>query len=336
MDKKSTHELLLADALEELKSKIPGKYYAIVVEFIVCYRQAIGSLFDDAIPHLLLFFQLAQMQFKIPYSFEPYHRKIRHPIDYYRFSIDFIRPLVDLSCSSVFGLEHLDNAAQALKRGENAILLANHQTEPDPQAISILLEKTHPEIAEKIIYVAGERVITDPLAIPFSMGCDLICIYSKRYIDNPSELKAKKQLHNKNTMEQMSRLLKEGGRIIYVAPSGGRDRQTADGIVEIAPFDPASIEMFYLMAKKAKTPTRFIPFALSTYDLLPPPETVQKELGEIRKAKRTPISISFAPPFDMEQFPGSEAEDRIQRRENRARKIWAIVNTMYKKMGSHS
>jgi glycerol-3-phosphate O-acyltransferase len=26
-------------------------------------------------------------------------------------------------------------------------------------------------------------VITDPLAIPFSMGCDLICIYSKKYID---------------------------------------------------------------------------------------------------------------------------------------------------------
>ena len=171
-----------------------------------------------------------------------------------------------------------------------------------------------------------------PLAIPFSMGCDLICIYSKRYIDNPPDLKAKKQLHNKNTMEQMSRLLQEGGRIIYVAPSGGRDRGNANGTVEVAPFDPASIEMFYLMAKKAKTPTRFVPFALSTYDLLPPPETIQKELGEVRKAKRTPISIAFAPPFDMENFPGSNSGDRIQRRENRARQIWSIVHRMYLKM----
>jgi glycerol-3-phosphate O-acyltransferase len=332
MDKKSTHEILLADALEGLKGKIPDKYYVIVMQFIECYRTAIGSFFDEAIPHLLLFLQLARMQFEVPYSFEPYHKKIRHPIDYYRFSLDFIRPLIDLTHSSVFGLEHLEDAAKGLKKGENAILLANHQTEPDPQAISILLEKTHPEIAEKIIYVAGERVITDPLAIPFSMGCDLICIYSKRYIDNPPELKAKKQLHNKTTMKQMSELLQVGGKIIYVAPSGGRDRQSAEGIVEVAPFDPASIEMFYLMAKKAETPTRFIPFALSTYDLLPPPEMIQKELGEVRTAKRTPISISFAPPFDMEHFPGSDVEDRIKRRENRARKIWSIVNTMYLKM----
>jgi glycerol-3-phosphate O-acyltransferase len=135
-------------------------------------------------------------------------------------------------------------------------------------------------------------------------------------------------------MEQMSRLLQEGGRIIYVAPSGGRDRRNAAGKVEVAPFDPASIEMFYLMAKKAKTPTRFIPFALSTYDLLPPPETVQRELGEVRTAKRVPVSLAFAAPFDMERFPGANAEDRIERREARARQIWEIVGRMYEKMGN--
>lgn len=329
MDKKSTREILLANTLEALKGKISDRYYAILVQFIECYRSAVGPSFDSALPHLLLFLQLAQIQFETPYTFEPYHRKIRHPIDYYRFSLDFIRPLIDLDHSSIIGLEHLDDIAKALQRKENAILLANHQTEPDPQAISILLEKTHPEIAEQIIYVAGERVITDPLAIPFSMGCDLICIYSKRYIDHPPELKAKKQLHNKNTMEQVSRLLQEGGRIIYVAPSGGRDRKNAKGRVEVAPFDSASIEMFYLMARKAKNSTRFIPFALSTYDLLPPPEIIQRELGEVRTAKRTPISISFAPPFDMEHFLGSEVTDRIQKRENRARQIWSIVNRMY-------
>jgi len=332
MAKKSTHEILLTDALEHLKGSIPGKYFAIVDHFIGCYRNAVGELFDEAIPHLLLFLQLAETQFKSPHPFEPYHRKVRHPIDYYRFSLDFIRPLIDLGRSAVFGIEHLDDAARAMRRGENAILLANHQTEPDPQAIAILLEKTHPEIAEKIIYVAGERVTTDPLAIPFSMGCDLLCIYSKRYIDHPPELKAKKQLHNKNTMEQMSRLLQEGGRIIYVAPSGGRDRRNAKGRIEIAPFDPASIEMFYLMAKKAKTPTRFLPFALSTYDLLPPPDAIQKELGETRTAKRTPVFLSFAPPFDMEHFPGADAEDRIKKREARAREIGTVVSRMYAKL----
>ncbi len=50
-----------------------------------------------------------------------------------------------------------------------------------------------------MIFVAGERVITDPLAVPASMGRNLLCIYSKRYIDHPPELKSEKQLHNKRT-----------------------------------------------------------------------------------------------------------------------------------------
>ncbi len=133
-------------------------------------------------------------------------------------------------------------------------------------------------------------------------------------------------------MEQMSRLLQEGGKVIYVAPSGGRDRRNAEGKIEVAPFDPQSIEMFYLMAKKAKTPTHFYPFALATYDLLPPPETIQKELGEVRYAKRCPIHLALAPPFDMEKFPGSDQNDKIARRQSRADAIWKIVKTNYEKM----
>lgn len=197
---------------------LPKKYLKILDQFFRCYQETTGE--DDSI--LKLFTQLLQEQLKHPFIFEPYHKKIRSPIDYYRFSLDFIRPLVDLSHSKVHGLEILDGMNCQLQRGENVILLANHQTETDPQVIAILLEKTYPQIGENIIYVAGERVVTDPLAIPFSMGCDLLCIYSKRYIDHPPELKAQKQLHNKNTMDLMSRLLKEGGKIIYVAPSGGR------------------------------------------------------------------------------------------------------------------
>lgn len=328
MANESIYESRLTQALAACARQISPKYQKILAGFVACYKEALGSSFEQAIPHLLLFLELVQPYFKAPFPFELYHRKIRHPIDYYRFGMDFIRPLIDLPRSKIFGQEHLDTILAALKRGENCILLANHQTEGDPQAISILLEQKYPEIAEQLIYVAGERVLTDPLAIPFSMGCDLLCIYSKRYIDSPPELKAQKQMHNKHTMEKMSRLLKEGGKIIYVAPSGGRDRKNQEGQVEVARFDPASIEMFYLMAKKAKTPTHFIPFALATYDMLPPPETIQKELGEIRKAKKTPVFLSFASAFDMEIQ--SVHEDKIQRREERAERIWSIVDAMYK------
>jgi glycerol-3-phosphate O-acyltransferase len=139
-------------------------------------------------------------------------------------------------------------------------------------------------------------------------------------------------MHNKNTMERMSRLLSEGGKIIYVAPSGGRDRRNAEGIIEIAPFDPQSIEMFYLMARKSKKTTHFYPLTLATYELLPPPETIQRELGEERMAKFTPIHMSFSLEFDMELFSGSEETDKNQRRKKRALAIWQIVNQEHQRL----
>jgi glycerol-3-phosphate O-acyltransferase len=318
MDKKSTPEI-----------SIQTKHQKILAQFCESYKKAVG---DASLPILELFAKLLKKQKEDPFIFEPYHQKVRSPIDYYKFSLDFFRPLIDFSQSKIFGLTTFKKIKEQLKRKENCILLANHQSEADPQIISLLLEKEAPEIAEKIIYVAGERVVTDPLAIPFSMGCDLLCIYSKRYIDHPPELKSKKQLHNKNTMELMSRLLQEGGQIIYVAPSGGRDRKNAKGIIEVAPFDPQSLEMFYLMARKAKTPTHFYPFALSTYDILPPPETIQKELGEVRVTKRGAAKIAFNAEFDMEKFPGFEHNDKTLRRQARADAIWNIVNKEHEEM----
>lgn len=321
----------ILDELKKLENEIPPRNFEIVMEFYRDYRKAISN-FSKAESIFSLFLQLIREQFKKPYVFDLYHKKIRHPIDYYHFGIEFIRPLVDLPHSGVIGLDVVDTISKQLEKKENVVLFANHQTETDPMAISLLLEKTHPKLAESIIYVAGERVITDPLAIPFSMGCDLLCIYSKRYIDHPPEEKEEKQLHNKKTMELMSRLLKEGGKIIYVAPSGGRDRRNAQGVIEIAPFDPDSIEMFYLMARKSKTPTHFYPFTLATYDLLPPPESIQKELGEARSAKRAPIHLHFSREFSMEKFPGSDETDKQKRRAKRAQALWSIVDIAYRSL----
>jgi glycerol-3-phosphate O-acyltransferase len=90
--------------------------------------------------------------------------------------------------------------------------------------------------------------------------------------------------------------------------------------------------MFYLMARRAKTPTHFYPLSLSTYDILPPPETIQKELGEMRRAKRCPLQIAFADEFDMEKFPGSEENEKSVRRKAKADAIWNIVNANYKRI----
>lgn len=342
MDKKSkpkklaSHEREITAELERLftSGRVPSKYQLILQQFYDEVRSALLEAhqpIEAFLRSFSLFLHFLEEQFETPFEFQPYHAKIRKPIDYYQFSLDFIRPLIDLKHSRVFGLDVATEIEKNLRKGENAILLANHQTETDPQAIAILLEQTHPFLAEQIIYVAGERVVTDPLAIPFSMGCDLLCIYSKRYIDHPPELKAKKQLHNKHTMERMSRLLSEGGKVIYVAPSGGRDRRNAEGSVEIAPFDPQSIEMFTLMARKSKMPTHFYPLTLATYELLPPPETVQHELGESRTAKFTPIAISFLSEYAMDQLD-KDVLDKTERRQKRAEAIWTLVSHEYQRL----
>jgi glycerol-3-phosphate O-acyltransferase len=313
---------LVADA------RFPEKYKPILVSFFATYRSALaeaGLNPDDYDELLCGFVDRLEEQLDRPFTFEPYHQQILAPFNYYRYGVEFLRPLVDKTRSTVGGRNNLDRAAAQLAAGDNVIFLANHQTEGDPQAISLLLEDLHPDMGREMVFVAGERVTTDPLAVPFSMGRNLLCIYSKRYIDTPPELKTTKQLHNKRTMERMSELLGEGGKCIYVAPSGGRDRANAHGLVEVAPFDPQSVEMFYLMASRAGRASHFYPMALDTYHFLPPPETIQTELGEARRIKRTGIHLAVADEVDMEHFPGSDTDDRHERRASRARFIWQQV-----------
>lgn len=239
--------------------------------FCKCYEEAISPK-APPLATFLTFVEAVSKQVNEPYSFSPFHKAITSPTDYYQLGLDFVRPLVDFSKSSVEGKTSLKEIQEAIWRKENVILLSNHQTEIDPQLISLLLEKEHPEIAVEMIFVAGHRVVTDPLAVPLSLGRNLLCIYSKRHIDNPPEKKSEKLLHNGRAMKVLEELLTEGGKVIYIAPSGGRDRRDEMGQFQVAPFDPQAVEMFYLISQKAKTPTHFHTLALKTYPLLPPPE----------------------------------------------------------------
>lgn len=312
---------------EHAKGTIPSKFYHIFLSFFNSYSLSINGENNDYLKVFYTYFELCKKNIQKPFEFDHYHQKIRKPFDYYQFGLDLLTPLVDKAHSKVVGGTNIEQALKNLKNNENVILLANHQTETDPQAISLLLEDQFPSLGEKIIYVAGERVVTDPIAIPASMGCDLLCIYSKKYIDTPLHLKHEKQIHNTKTMQKMQSLLSEGGKIIYVAPSGGRDRPGPSGAVEVAPFDPQSIEMFYLMAKKSHKNTHFYPLTLSTYHILPPPDQTQKELGEQRFTKKAPIFLFWGEEIHMESF--DSIEDKKERRKIRCDAILKKVMDQY-------
>lgn len=313
------------------KGKLPSFVAEIMRKFYQSYVEAAvqnGYTIEVIEPRLLQLLHFAVKQITFPYRFEPYHKKITRPFNYYKFGLDFIRPLIDFKKSTVVNGHILDKIEDQLKQGENVIFLANHQIEPDPQVISVLLEKKHPRIAEDLIFIAGNRVISDPLAVPFSLGRNLICIYSKKHIENPIEQKANKLIHNQRSMKKMASLLTEGGKCIYVAPSGGRDRPNAEGQVFPSDFDSQSIEMFLLMAKKAKTPTHFYPLILSTYQILPPPNTVEKEIGERRHASCAPVHLQFEDEVDLNAIV-DHIPEKIEKRKIRAEILTKIIQDAY-------
>lgn len=335
MKKKSNANLTEATFFAELdqlvkKSCLEEKYAKIVADFYYNYKKAAPS--SNYLGTFQTFIKLIEAHQKHPPLFNNYHQKIRSPFDYHQFGIDFIKPLINLVKSRLEGSQQLLKIRKQIENRENVVFLANHQTESDPQILSILMEESFSDLSEKMIFVAGERVITDPLAIPFSLGCDLLCIYSKKYIDHYVNLRRDRLLHNQKTMKKMHHLLQEGGKLIYVAPSGGRDRTDKQGNIEIAKFDPASIEMFYLIAKRSKTPTHFYPLTLHTYEILPPPKDTQKELGESRATKYSPVYACFGQEIDMQHFPGCDIKNKLENRQNRAEYIWTLVNEKYQEL----
>ncbi|CAB9499393.1 3-phosphate acyltransferase, chloroplastic [Seminavis robusta] len=249
---------------------------------------------------------LYAQQFGMPdspdlYTFDVTHTALRgdaetedgNTVDYYGFGCDFFRPCMDLENSVVLGQDNLKKAMEQLANGDNVIFFANHQSEADPQVVSCLMEKAgYAEQAADMVYVAGHKVTTDPLAIPFSMGRNLICIHSKKHINADPDTKSKKQRQNLQAMSAMLKKFKKGGCLLWVAPSGGRDRRDLEtGEVPPAPFDSKTIDMFRLMGNKSKKPMHYYPMAMVSYDLCPPPDYVEAGVGEQRNVRFVPVGI---------------------------------------------
>jgi glycerol-3-phosphate O-acyltransferase len=236
------------------------------------------------------------------YTFDVSHVALRgnpetengNDVDYYAFGCNFFGPCMDMDKSIILGMDHLNRIAKQIEAGENVVLLANHQSEADPQVVSKCFEKAgYGKLAADMIYVAGHKVTTDPLAIPFSMGRNLICIHSKKHIDADPEAKPMKQRQNIKAMNSLLKSLKQGGSIIWVAPSGGRDRRNVEtGDVPIAPFDSKTIDIFRLYGNKSKVKTHYYPFAMVSYDLCPPPDFIEASVGEQRNVRFVPVGIA--------------------------------------------
>jgi glycerol-3-phosphate O-acyltransferase len=269
------------------------------------------------------------------YTFDVVHEALRGDddsgdIDFYEFGCDFFRSVMNLHDSLIMGADMVQQMQEQLDAGENVILLANHQSEADPQCVSAGLELLGVgDMAVNMIYVAGHKVTTDPLAVPFSMGRNLLCIHSKKHIDADPETKPIKQKQNLKAMNGLLNKLKTGGQILWVAPSGGRDRRDmATGKVPPAPFDSKTIDIFRLMGNKSKVPTHYYTLAMLTYDLCPPPDYVVPGVGEPRNVRFVPIGLYFGK--ELESVGGLEQRQHFN--QFAMEQCEADYNTLVEKM----
>lgn len=283
----------VADGLEELfynyrnavlQSGVPGANDIILSNMAVAFDRILLDVED-------------------PFTFPPYHVAIREPFDYYMFVQNYIRPLIDFRNSYIGNISLFYEMEQQLQQGHNIVLISNHQTEADPAVIALLIERTHPHIAEKLAYVAGDRVITDPLCKPFSMGRNLLCVYSKKHMDDEPELVDMKKRANTRTLKEMTLLLRSGSQIIWIAPSGGRDRpdpHTGDWYP--APFDASSVDNMRRLLEYSNVAGHIYPLALLCHEIMPPPPEVEKQIGERRKISFHGVGLSIAPEMNFNEI----------------------------------
>ncbi|GKY92916.1 hypothetical protein MPSEU_000260600 [Mayamaea pseudoterrestris] len=255
------------------------------------------------------------------YQFDVSHQALRgypetengNTVDYYAFGCDFFRPMMNLQQSVILGQDYLQQAMDQVAAGDNVVLFANHQSEADPQVVSCCFEVAgYADQASEMIYVAGHKVTTDPLAIPFSMGRNLLCIHSKKHIDADPDTKATKQRQNIKAMNSLLQSFKSGGALVWVAPSGGRDRRNVEtNEIPIAPFDGKTLDIFRLYANKSGVKTHYYTLAMVSYTLCPPPDFVEAGVGEARQVRFEPVGIHMG--AELESVGGLEGRQQFLR-----------------------
>jgi len=251
-------------------------------------------------------------QMEEPYEFPSHHKRVLEPFNYYEFGQRYVGSLVDFENSFVGNLKTWRQISDQLEAGHNVVMLANHQTEADPGVFAHMIKTSFPKMAEDVIYVAGDRVITDPLCKPFSMGRNLFCVYSNRHIDDIPEQKPAKIAMNRKTIMTMARQLNKGGLLLWIAPSGGRDRPRDDGMWLPNDFEPSSVGLMQKLLSKAKKEGHLYAMAMVSYRMMPPPVKIEETIGERRETNFVGVGISITPEIDVEEVLKEIQDDADQ------------------------
>ena len=218
-------------------------------------------------------------QYLSPYTFPSRHERILTPFNYFLFGQRYCGNLINFNSSYVGNIEGFVKIREQLDMGDNVVIMANHQSEADPGVWAWMTQYISPSLSTDVYYVAGDRVVLDTFAKPFSMGRNLICVHSKRHMEDDPLLRAEKMKTNQRSVRELGNMLKEGGALIWIAPSGGRDRIDPEiGTYRPAVFDPSAVQLLKrLVDKNSKSHKGHIyPMAMVSAEIMPPPGGVEK------------------------------------------------------------
>ncbi|XP_015697455.2 glycerol-3-phosphate acyltransferase, chloroplastic [Oryza brachyantha] len=339
LDARNEQDLILHIRKEVEKGKLPADVAANLEELYYNYKNAVLQSRDPntheiVLSNMVALFDCVLLDVENPFTFPPYHRAVREPFDYYMFGQNYIRPLVDYRNSYVGNISIFQDMEQKLRQGHNVVLMSNHQTEADPAIIALLLERSNPWISENIVYVAGDRVVTDPLCKPFSMGRNLICVYSKKHMNDFPELIDMKRRANTRSLKEMALLLRGGSQIIWIAPSGGRDRpDPLTGEWHPAPFDASAVDNMRRLLEHSGVPGHIYPLSLLCYEVMPPPQKVEKEIGEQRVISFHGVGLSVAEEIKYSDITG-HIQDVDECREKFSETLYNLVVDQYNALKS--
>eukprot|EP00803_Ostreobium_quekettii_P004878 evm.model.scf_1861EXC.1 EVM.evm.TU.scf_1861EXC.1 scf_1861EXC:4626-5861(-) len=307
---KTEDEFLATLSGAEAAGVLPGDVARIWRDFYFSYKEAVlGSGRPEATEALVVEVQASIAERVLvdmadPYTFPSYHERVLAPYNYFEFGQRYAGALIDFQNSVVGHLERWDGVDTQIEAGHNVVLLANHQTEADPAVFAHMLGATHPRLAQDVIYVAGDRVVTDAMCKPFSMGRNLFCVHSKKHMDDVPELREEKMANNRRTLAVMARKMNAGGLLMWIAPSGGRDRPDDAGAWRPAPFDAASVEICRKLATRSKAPGHLYPMAMLSWGMMPPPKTTSKALGERRITNYSGVGVSLCEELELGDTAG--------------------------------
>ncbi|CAL0314178.1 unnamed protein product [Lupinus luteus] len=329
-----SRELLSGIEKEVKAGSLPPNVAAGMEELYKNYKNAVFQSGDPkanetVLSNMTVFLDLIFLDVTDPFVFQPHHKAKRKPFDYYMFGQNYIRPLVDYRSSYVGNMPLFIEIEEKLKKGHNIIFMSNHQTEADPAIISLLLEKRLPYIAENMTYVAGDRVVTDPVCKPFSIGRNLICVYSKKHMLDDPELIEMKRKANTQSLKEMAVLLRGGSQLIWIAPSGGRDRQDPHtGEMAPAPFEASSVDNMRKLVDHSGPPGHVYPLAISCHEIMPPPMKVEKEIGEKRIISFHGTGLSVAPEISFSEITAACGSPE-KAKESYSKALYDSVNEQY-------